>query len=130
MKANFGKDSKGKTTSKSELFTGGYERMLKERKNKLPQLESAVQEVLDEWSGETICIIKIHEDENGDPSGQHIFIGGVSKISGQIALGKALSEASYNIRDKLIEVAKEDPGSAKAILGEMLEYLAKDLKEL
>lgn len=126
MKANFGKNSKSKRHS--EVFDGGYEKMMKERKSKMPELEAAVQEVLDDWSGETLCIIKIHEDENGDPSGNHVFIGGVTKLGTQLALAKVLMGTADDIRDRLLDVAKDNPGAAKQILGEMLEFLARDMK--
>ena len=102
--------------------------MLKELKNKLPELEEAVNEVLADWNGETLCIIKIHEDENGDPSGQHVFIGGVTKFTSQLALGKVLISTADEIRDKILDVVKENPSLGKQVLGEMLEFLAHDLK--
>ena len=128
MKAKFNSDNSKDKKAKSGMFHGDYETMLKERQKKLPELEAAVQEVLNDWNGETLCVIKIHEDENGDPSGQHVFIGGVSKLGGQLALGKVLINTADGIRDRLLDIIKDDPSKAREVLGEMLEFLANDLK--
>ena len=129
MKAKFNSDNSKDKKAKSSMFHGDYETMLKERQKKLPELEAAVQEVLNDWNGETLCVIKIHEDENGDPSGQHVFIGGVSKLGGQLALGKVLIKTADGIRDRLLDIIKDDPSKAREVLGEMLEFLANNLKK-
>jgi tRNA/tmRNA/rRNA uracil-C5-methylase (TrmA/RlmC/RlmD family) len=127
MKADFGKKKK---TNQDEhnMFKGGYEQMVKERKKKLPELEAAINDVLKDYDGGTIAIITIKEDENGDAEGHSLFIGGVSKLETQIALGRSFIDASEEIRDKLLDVVKENPQAFGTVLSALLEELAKRAK--
>lgn len=119
MKANFGKNNK-KSTNKHDVYTGGFETMMKQRKEKLPELEEAINEMLEDYDGGAICIVRIKEDENGDAEGHQLFVGGVSKLEAQMSLGVALEKTSDDIRQKLIDAIKEDPSVAGSLLQSLL----------
>jgi hypothetical protein len=127
MKADFGRDKKAKLAGDGDLMAGSYGDMLKLRAKKLPEIEETINELLKDYHGEMITIIKIQEDENGKPDGHRIFIGGVGHISTQMALAKAFSGASDELRDKLLESCKDNPKAMVAIAKEMLNEIMEDM---
>lgn len=128
MKADFGKKKNKK--DQSDLIHGSYERMVKERKKKLPELENAINDVLKDYDGGSICIVAIKEDENGDAEGHSLFIGGVSKLQTQIKLGMALNDASDQVKDKLVEGVGGDPGALAALLTGLVDELTDITKDM
>lgn len=126
MKVNFGgKDSN--ISDKSEIMRGGYAGMMKMRKEKLPEIQEAINEVFKDYDGGSLAIIVMKEDENGMPSGRHLFMGGVSRPQVQMAMGKALNDAASDAIDVLIEAAKRDPKNFLEITKELIDFMQGEL---
>lgn len=102
-------DKRNKGTQESEMFQGDYQNMLKERKNKLPEMQDAIQNVLKDWDGSSIAIVVMKEDENGLPEGAHSMMTGVSRAEMQVAMGKQLNMMSEEVMHMIVEAVKDDP---------------------
>lgn len=127
MKVNFSSSNNSGKDKASKIQAGTYEDMIKMRKKQLPELEETIQEVLKDYDGGMIAIMQVKEDENGMGEGHSVFIGGVGHVSTQIQMGKALMQASDQIRDLMIESAKGDPKALKGILGALVEEMLDGL---
>lgn len=124
MKVNFnGKDKKDKDNEDSLLMGGNFETMIKTRKKQLPKFQESIQDVLDGYEGESMCIIVMKEDENGMPAGSQVVMAGVSRMETQIAMGKALSQASDKAMEILMESAKGDIKAMLAIAAALVNVM-------
>ncbi len=121
MKVNFNGNSD--STDKSEVMHGGYEKMLKMREEKLPEIQEAINKVFKDYDGGLVAIIVMKEDENGMPSGRHLFIGGVSRLEVQLFMSKALFEASDDAVNALLEAAKKNPKQFVEITKQLLDFM-------
>lgn len=112
--------------SKSKILGGNYETMLKFRAKKLPEIKESIQDLFKDYDGGSVAIVIMKEDENGMPSGRHLFMAGVSRPEVQFMLGKALNDASEEAIDCIMEEAKKSPEHLIAVtkmMAEMLEQL-------
>lgn len=125
MKINF--DNNNANTD--ELIKGDFETLVKLRKEHLPKVQKTINEVFKNYDGEMVAVIRIKEDENGDPCGQQVFIGGVGKLETQIKLACALNEAAEEMRDDLLERCKSNPAALRALLMGMVDELTSKSKE-
>lgn len=105
----------------------GYDDMLKQRKEKLPEIRETLDNVLKDYKGEAITIVIMQEDKSGLPTGHQLFIAGVSRPEVQIDMGKALHNASRRTLEVLLEAVKHDPQALEA-LSEMLTNALKGRK--
>lgn len=101
----------------------GYEGMLKERKRALPEMQDSIQKIMNDFNGESICIIVMKEDENGKPTGNHILMTGVAKPEMQLALGRALNDGAKQAVDVLMETIKKNPESLAGMMDDLLDEL-------
>lgn len=121
MKINFGKEDKQNTR---EVIKGSFEDMLKKRQAELGNLQESIQKILGDYSGTSIAVVVVNEDENGDPSGREVFLGGVCTTASQIYLARSLKESADRIQDELMEQAKENPEQAADVLLNLLKDIA------
>ncbi|MGK2896077.1 MAG: hypothetical protein ACSLEY_00530 [Candidatus Saccharimonadales bacterium] len=131
MKAKFNSDNDNHTHNhkqRSEMFKGGYEGMMRERKKMLPEMQDAIQEALDEWNGESIVMIVMKEDENGLPNGTHTIATGVARPQMQIAMGKALTDMAEHIMHTIMDVAKDDPKAMLDIAEALIDEIKRENK--
>lgn len=124
MKIDF--NGKSDNTDKSEVMTGGYEKMLKMREQKLPEIQEAINEVFKDYDGGSVAIIVMKEDENGMPSGRNLFMGGVSRPEVQIYMSKALFDASDDAINVLMEAAKKNPKQFVELTKQLLNFMKED----
>jgi len=103
----------------SKIRNGGYADMIKERKAEYPTLRQTVDEVLSKWDGGLLCVMRVDEDENGDPTGVQTFVGGVSKLSASIALAETATDTAKTLAKRVKSSVMED----------MVNDLMKMLKE-
>lgn len=92
--------------SKSErdgLSTSGYgshEDVLKIRRQVGEQFEKGIETILENYDGELVAVIRVVEDENGNPEQTRTFIGGVAGAQSTEALKEGLLEAVNTIRER------------------------------
>lgn len=120
-------DGKGKNKRGASMVEGSYEDMVKMRKKQLPEIKDEIQKMFKNYDGGLVAIITMDEDENGKSEGHSLFIGGVAHISTQLALGKALSEASEKMAEMLVDKASGNPHAMKSIVSELLEKMLDDI---
>lgn len=118
-KFNFGEKRK------DELVEGDFRKMMEMRKSSLPDLEDSINKILADYDGEMLAIVRVGEDENGDPEHHMVFIGGVSGIESQIRLIAGLSEAEKQVHDSLIKNATDNPRLALDIADKLISTLKK-----
>lgn len=108
---------KGKDNAKesSRILRGGYERMVKMRKEMRPEFEKEIQEAMDGWHGQSMALVIMNEDENGDVTGANIVSLGVSTPATQVALVKKLNELSIALLEQLTSTVGEDIDAMKAL---------------
>lgn len=92
------KRNDNKSYERIERLQGGYEKLVETRKKELPQIEEQVQKMFENYNGEVMAVIRIYEDENGDPEAGETFIGGVSGAASSMALAAKLDEAGKHLR--------------------------------
>lgn len=112
MNINFD-SNKGKKKNKSGMLAGNYETMLKQRKEMQSEIEATIQEALADYAGESITIVIQKEDENGMPDHCHLVMAGTSRMESQVAMAAALSRASDQAMEILMDNVK---GDVKAML--------------
>lgn len=127
MKLNFnGKDGK-KGYRKTDVRIGSYEDMLKERERRMPEMQAELQKLFDNWSGETIIIIKAENDENGDPTGHHELILGVDKPTVLLGMMKHLDQTQETLMHSLVE--NGDPRMLMAMAADMMKDILKEISD-
>jgi hypothetical protein len=95
MKAKFNNGSSDTPKiKKNQMVEGDYATMIKMRKEKLPEMEANIQELLNNFHGESIGIVLIKEDENGDVEASQTVVMGLSYPGSQLALAKAMRHAA------------------------------------
>lgn len=107
---------------KAKISNGGYAEMIKERKAIYPEHRQTVDEILSKWDGGLLCVMRVDEDENGDPSGVQVFVGGVSKVANTLALAETMANTAESLLKRVKKSAMED--LAKEIAGD------DDMKEI
>lgn len=119
---NKGKDSDRKVVG---MTGGSYEDMIKQRKKMMPQMQKTIEELFDNWSGEVFAIIKVKEDENGEPQGVDLVMSGAGTPESQIALSKGLDEASNEAIKLLAEgvASLDDPKDMMRAIKEVVSLL-------
>lgn len=125
MKIEFNNNDKSKRNHKGRSFKGGFEDMMAERKKQLPEFQAHIQEHLADYNGEMVAVIKVSEDENGDPTGTSVFVGGVCTFESSMKMLRALDEAKDAITTQMAEGAAENPEIIGDIFGNMLSDLIK-----
>lgn len=114
MKAQFNKDKK--TIRETQVIAGDYSTMIDARKQHLPGIEDNINEILEDYDGEMIAVIRIREDENGTPQGAQTFISGVAQTESQLQLVKSLREMSVSMTKQLLDGARDEPRLLKEVL--------------
>lgn len=113
---------------KDEMVEGDFRKMMEMRKGAIPDLEDSINSILDDYHGEMLAIVRVSEDENGDPNSHAIFIGGVAGIESQIRLARSLHEAEKSIHDSLLKNATENPRAALEIADKLLDEIRKSIE--
>lgn len=103
---------------------GGYKEMMEMRKKQLPDIEDTIRDALKDYEGQNVCVIVQHEDENGMPEHATIVMAGVGRMETQIAMAKALHNASKTAMEVLMKGAD---GNVDAML-EIASALVDDIK--
>lgn len=106
----------------AKISNGGYAEMIKERKAVYPEHRQSVDEILSRWDGGLLCVMRVDEDENGDPHGVQVYVGGVSKVMTTLALAETMASTAEGILNKVKKTAIQD------IAKEMADD--KDIREL
>lgn len=127
MKADFGRSKK--SDDLHGIKSGDFETMMKMRKKQLPDIEKSINDMLKDYDGGLVAVIRISEDENGKADGDSMFLGGVSHISTQIRMGKALSKASDKMLEMILEACKGDPKMMLGVAKEMMEELERNMED-
>ena len=120
------KKKRGVKTDEVDMLRGDYEAMLKMRAKQLPKIQDAIRETLKDYEGTSIAIIVMKEDENGMPEGSHVVMAGCSRMESQIAMGKALSEASDKTMEILMESSKGDIKAMLSIAAALVNVMEND----
>lgn len=128
MKINFNENNRDDSGNWAGMERGNFAQMTKMRKQKLPQIQATIQDALKDYDGQSIAIIIQHEDENGMPESSTCVMAGVSRMECQIAMGKALSEASDKAMEVLMESAKGDVKAMLSIAAALVEVIDKEKK--
>lgn len=125
MNIDFNKKNKSGKVRESVMQRSDYEGMLKSRKEHLPHLQKGIQEIFKDYDGTSMAIIIVKEDENGLPVDTQVLMGGVARPVTQMYLGKALTEASKDVMNLLLEGASGDVDKLLSLVKD-LEKLMKD----
>lgn len=126
MKLNFnGKEDEKKIKNKTQVEMGSYVDMLKSREKRMPEMQKEIQEFFDNWSGETIIMVKTENDENGDPIGCHQVIMGVDKPTVLLSLARHLDHTQEHIMEQLMESG--DPKLLATMAVDMMRDLLKEI---
>lgn len=120
------KNSKKGVNSKITVEESDFEGMLKARAEHLPEIEKNINKVLKDYTGAQMAIVVIVEDENGEPEGSQLLVTGTGRVSSQVALAKALHQASHETIETLMEVVKENPDMLMTLLGDVASLLKED----
>ncbi len=128
MKINF--DDKGfKEQNQTEINSGSYEDMLKLRKKMLPKFQEGLNEVFEDYQGQSFCVVIMEEDENGEPSGAKVMMAGVSLPSTQVKMAHALRNASATALKVMLEAAKDDPKQLIALMESVTKLMEEELED-
>lgn len=120
-----GKVDFNKNHKETKISGGSYEDMLKQREEKLPQMQEAIQTLFDNWHGQPIAVVMVEEDENGDPKGAHQLIVGAGKPESQLRLAKGLDQASNEVVKVLAQAAAElDVDDMMKVVKQVHQYLS------
>ena len=126
MKIEFNNNGNNeKNTSKGHAFKGDFRAMMEERQKQLPDFEKTIQEQLKNYGGEMVALIRIHEDENGDPASSSVFVGGVASFESSMKMLQALDEAKDGITTQMAKNVADNPEMLGNILGDMLGNIIK-----
>lgn len=127
MKINWGKSHD--SYNETELSQGDFEALLKQREKTLPKLEKEVSRILGTWHGQSIAIVLVHEDENGEPDKTEVFISGVGRLDSSVALSKGLSEAADKSMERVIDASSQDPKALLKLASLLMDEIKKEIKE-
>ena len=122
-------NDKKKVINKGTAFSGDYEDVMKERAKQLPAFEKEIQEKFENYDGEMVAVIRIREDENGQPEHGDIFVGGVCSFESSMKMLKALDEAKDAITSQMAHGLMENPEALGQMMGGMLGDLIKKAKD-
>jgi hypothetical protein len=109
------------TEDSHETFKGSFEQMMKVRQANLKDIEKSINDVFKGYSGEMIAVVRVHEDENGEPESSTIFVGGVATYSASMSMMRALSEARETVAEQMANAVIKNP--------DLLKTMLKDLKK-
>lgn len=123
MKLNFNNGNNEKN-NRTEVEVGSYEDMIKSRKRRMPEMEANIQELFENWSGETVVILKAEVDENGYPKGCHQLIVGVDRPQVIMKLIHQLDDTQEALMNSLI--AGGDPRVLASMALDMLKDIFKE----
>lgn len=129
MIIDFDSNNDKKKTKEIKMETGNFETQMKLRKKQVPKIEASIQEILKDYSGESITIIVQKEDENGQPDHARILMAGVSQMESQLAMSRALDRASDQAVEILLEGAKGDTQALIKIGIAMMQDIANENKK-
>lgn len=116
-------------TPLTELSEGSYEEMMKKRKAELPRMQEAIQRIFDDYDGGHVVVLRMKEDENADPEGSQLFIGGVGKLSSNLKMSDALREASTTVLEHTAESVQGDAEAMFEVLSHVAKRALKNKKE-
>lgn len=130
-KINLNKGKDGKNKKILGMSGGSYEDLIKKRKEMLPKLQKDIEDFFEDWNGEVFAIVRVNEDENGDPIGANISMGGAGTSESQIALSKALEEASNDAIKLLAEgvASLDNPQDMMRAIKEVVGLLNGDKED-
>lgn len=124
---NFNFD-KSESESISGSGFGNHQDVLKARKKMSKMFTDKIEEVLDGYDGELMAVVRVKEDENGNPHNTVSFVGGISGLESTLQLADAVHNLAHTIREKtdknLDEAIKVKEGS------EAIDKLRKILEEM
>lgn len=127
MNINFNSNT---SKTKNEAPTkGSFEDMIKMRSDNQSDVEKSIQDVLKDYDGTMIAIIRLHEDENGDPDSETIFIGGTSHLENQVKFASILRNGYETFMRHMVESCSKDPTALRKVMDFVLKDMQKKLKE-
>ena len=122
-------NDKKKVINKGTAFSGDYEAMMKQRAKHLPEFEKEIQERFEDYNGEMVAVIRIREDENGQPERGEIFVGGVCSLESSMKMLKELDEAKDAITSQMAHGIMENPEALGQMMSGMLGDLIKKARD-
>lgn len=111
-----------KSVDLSEARQGSFEDMLKAKSHQLPKIQSDLERIFKNYTGEMVAVIIIHEDENGVPESNTSLIAGVGRAESQIALMRAMESQQNQLTRTIVKSLADDPD----MLVDMLKRIKKE----
>ena len=81
------------------------------------------------YSGEMLAIIRVHEDENGEPTSRSIFVGGVAGLDASKRMVEALEETRKDVANSIVGGITDNPELLNTLLGNILSDILKKGKK-
>lgn len=113
--------------NKSETITG-FRAASEKRQEILPQVEEAVQGAFQNYNGEMVVVVRVHEDENFDPVKTQIIISGISSLESITSVLEALDDARQDILNSVGDMLKDKFG--RGVKPEDIESALKLFKQM
>lgn len=79
---------------------GSFQDILKMRNQMNDHFQEGIKQLTDNYDGELIGIVRIKEDENGEPEQVLSFVGGIGVSESVMRLAQGLAQAAATIVDK------------------------------
>lgn len=115
---------KKKNSTVPTMNAGSFEDMMKARAKELPELEKSIEKFFKDYDGGLVLMMKVNEDENGEPVGMETNIVGTVQMASQIRLIKNLDRIKDKLIEDLLEAVKDNP---EAMITLAMETVGKDL---
>lgn len=118
----FGDNKKKSVRADAKVIKGGgYEKMIEMRQDMMPEFETEIKKAFDQWNGQSLALIVMSEDENGEANGAQIVSLGVSNLDTQVHLVKTLDKLSNDLLSQMMKAAQDEPRAMKEILKRIKE---------
>lgn len=127
----FGKDEDNYYRLKK---SDGFENMLKIREENLPDYEREIEKALRNYDGGLVGIVRVFEDENGEPNSATEIAVGTASLSSQMALVGRLRNMADELEKKANAALEAHRKTHKEpemeeLVEEILENFLKDIKK-
>ena len=115
---------------RTDISMGSYADMINERKANYKEMRQTVDEILSKWDGGLLCVMRVDEDEKGNPTEVRTFIGGVSQVPASLALAETAIVTAETLMKPIKESATEDLAKERISdisVKELMKILKKEL---
>jgi len=106
---------------------GSYKELLKAREQELPKFQEKINEAFENFTGQAFVVMVVGEDENADPTGVRIVVGGVGQPGSMVRLGKEMHDTAHEVLEMSLKEQVAD-GDLDGLI-EMAEELLTDIKK-